>query len=250
MTAPSDAQALVVIGGWGVDARMLQSVVARWPGQVHFVSLDDDLLSLNQTLSDVAHALVDDYSEPAAWLGWSQGAQVVMAAANLPGTPVEKVITLAGFPRFVAGDGWPAGMAPETFEAFRSGLSADANRTWRRFQQLLIHGCPGEESSQARKELSRWMKQGPVATSDNLGNGLAWLAQEDQRLLWQRLEVPALHLLAGADALVQPWVKHLPVSDSSSIQVLPDMTHWPVGRKAAECGQLLRDFAAIGEAVA
>ncbi|TGN40046.1 alpha/beta fold hydrolase [Marinobacter confluentis] len=249
MTALSDAQSLVVIGGWGVDARMLQAVVARWPGRVHFVSLGDELLSLNQTLSDVALGLVSEYSQPAAWLGWSQGAQVVMAAANLPGTPVEKVITLAGFPRFVAGDGWTDGMAAETFEAFRMGLAADANRTWRRFQQLLIHGCPGEESNQARKELSRWIKQGPVARSDNLENGLAWLAHEDQRLLWQRLEVPALHLLAGADALVQPWVKHLPVPDSSRVQVMPDMTHWPVGLKAAECGRWLKDFAAIGEAV-
>lgn len=249
MTAPSDAQSLVVVGGWGVDARMLQAVVARWPGSVHFVSLDDDVLSSNQILSDVAQTLTREYSEPATWLGWSQGAQVAMAAANLPETPVEKVITLAGFPRFVAGDGWPAGMAPETFEVFRSGLSVDANRIWRRFQQLLIHGCPGVEAGQARRELGRWMKQGPVATTDNLERGLDWLAEVDQRLLWQRLKVPAVHLLAGADALVQPWVRQLPVPEWSRVQVMSDMTHWPVGPIAAECGQLLRDFAVIGEEV-
>lgn len=249
MTAALDSQSLVVVGGWGVSARMLQAVVAQWPGRLHFVSLDDDLLSSNQTLPDVARVLIDRYPDPAVWMGWSQGDQVVMAAANRPDTPVERLVTLAGFPCFLAGDGWPAGMAPDTFEAFRTGLIDDANRSWRRFQQLLIHGCSRSEAGKARRELSRWIKAGAIASGGNLERGLSWLAKEDQRLLWQRLEVPALHLLAGADALVRPWVTDLCLPESSGLQVIADMTHWPAGAKAVECGGLLNDFALSREGI-
>lgn len=240
-------QPLVVVGGWGVDARMLHPVVADWAGPVHFVSLNDSLLASHQALSDVAQTLISQFPESAVWLGWSQGAQVVMAAANAAGTPVEKVITLAGFPRFVAGDDWPAGMAPETFEAFRNGLAADPGRAWRRFQQLLIHGGPKTETAQARRELSHWTADGSVATGTRLELGLEWLASEDQRSGWRHLTVPALHLLAEADVLVRPWIADLPVPEPTMVRVVPGMTHWPTGEKAAECGHALNEFAFSGE---
>ena len=249
MNGGGESPSLIVVGGWGVNASMLGEVVAQWPGPVQFVSLGDRLLGTHRTVSDAAHTLARQYPDPAVWLGWSQGAQVVMAAADAPATPVERVITLAGFPRFVAGDGWPAGMVPKTFEAFRRGLAADPDRAWRRFQQLLIHGCPRNEAGQARKELGQWIAGGPVATGARLERGLQWLAEEDQRSLWRRLTRPALHLLAGADALVQPWIADLSVSESATVQVVPGMTHWPTGSKARDCGQALTDFALAGEIV-
>jgi pimeloyl-[acyl-carrier protein] methyl ester esterase len=249
MTASTDSQSLVVVGGWGVDAGMLHEVVAGWPGPVHFVSLDDRLLASSQTVSAVAQTLVREYPEPAVWLGWSQGAQVVMAAADVSGTPVKKLVTLAGFPRFVAGECWSPGMVRETFEAFRSGLAADPNRAWRRFQQLLIRGCPKDQVGAARRALSPWVAAGPVATDEKLERGLDWLAQEDQRALWRNMQRPALHLLAGADALVDPWSSDLTVPESTAVQVIPDMTHWPLGARAHECGRALIEFAFVGEAV-
>jgi pimeloyl-[acyl-carrier protein] methyl ester esterase len=240
---------LVVVGGWGVDARMLQPVVAQWSGDVHFVSLDDRLLDACQTLTDVAQALVRQYPEPATWLGWSQGSQVVMAAASLKASPVKNVVTLAGFPRFVSGDGWSAGMAPETFDAFRKGLSTDPQRSWRRFQQLLVHGGPREMSGQARHALGPWINAGPVAAAENLERGLTWLAREDQRPLWQQLEVPALHLLAAGDALVRPWLTELPLPECADARVISGMSHWPTGENAHECRRAVHDFAAAVEEV-
>ena len=54
MTRQAGSQPLVVVGGWGVDARMLQTVTSEWPGPVHFQSLDDDLLASNRSVSEVA----------------------------------------------------------------------------------------------------------------------------------------------------------------------------------------------------
>jgi pimeloyl-[acyl-carrier protein] methyl ester esterase len=242
MTGLAGSLPLVVVGGWGVDARMLQVAVNEWPRPVYFQSLDDDLLASSLSVSEVAKSLISQYPQPAVWLGWSQGAQIVMTAANLPGTPVEKVVTLAGFPRFVAGDGWPAGMAVEMFEAFRTGLAADPSRTWRRFQQLLIRGGPGNQVAQARKALRPWVASGPVATGSNLERGLDWLAREDQRDLWQHSGRPALHLLAEADALIRPWSSDLTVPEFATVKVVSGMTHWPTGPHALECGRALNEF--------
>ena len=247
MTRQAGSQPLVVVGGWGVDARMLQTVTSEWPGPVHFQSLDDDLLASNRSVSEVAKSLIGQYPEPAVWLGWSQGSQVVMAAASAPGTPVTKVVTLAGFPRFVASDDWPAGMAPETFKAFQIGLAADPSRAWRRFQQLLIRGGPDDRASDARKTLKPWITRGPVAIGSALERGLDWLAREDQRRLWQHSGLPALHLLAEADALIGPWGPNFTVADSATVKVVSNMTHWPTGREALECGRALSEFAVRGE---
>jgi pimeloyl-[acyl-carrier protein] methyl ester esterase len=243
MTPNPETQALLVIGGWGVNAAMLGPVVAQWPGTVHFVSLDDDLLVSSRTVAEAAQTLVRQYPEPSVWLGWSQGAQVAMAAADMPGTPVEKVVTLAGFPRFVADDHWPTGMAPETFEAFRRGMATDPNRAWRRFQQLLVHGVAREDSATARRDLGRWLANGPVASEENLERSLDWLAREDQLALWQTLDLPVLHILAEADALVRPWSGDLALPERATVRIIPDMSHWPSGDKAAQCGRILGAFA-------
>jgi len=243
MTLRPETQALLVIGGWGVNAAMLGPVVAQWPGTVQFVSLNDDLLVPSRTVAEAAQRLVRQYPEPRVWLGWSQGAQVAMAAADIPGTPVQKVVTLAGFPRFVAGDHWPTGMAPETFKAFRGGMAADPNRTWRRFQQLLVHGVAREHSAAARRELGRWLAEGPVANSEHLAQSLDWLAREDQRTLWRNLDQPTLHLLAESDALVRPWSEDLALPERATVKIIPGMSHWPTAAKAAQCGRMLGAFA-------
>jgi pimeloyl-[acyl-carrier protein] methyl ester esterase len=243
MTPKPETQPLLVIGGWGVNAAMLGPVATQWPGPVRFVSLDDRLLASSHTVAEAARTLVLQYPEPSVWLGWSQGAQVAMAAADIPGTPVQKVVTLAGFPRFVAGDDWPTGMAPETFEAFRRGMAADPNRTWRRFQQLLVHGVARAQSATARRELGRWLADGPVANSEHLEHSLDSLAREDQRTLWRTLDQPTLHLLAEADALVRPWSEDLALPERATVKIIPDMSHWPSGDKAAQCGRILGAFA-------
>ncbi len=48
---------LVVVAGWGVRAEMLSGLYGYWPGEVVPVSLDDELLSRCQSLSEVTDEL-------------------------------------------------------------------------------------------------------------------------------------------------------------------------------------------------
>ncbi|WP_300497450.1 alpha/beta fold hydrolase [Marinobacter sp.] len=233
MNAVESRIPLVVVGGWGVDAAMLLPLFDRWPGEIHLISLNDALMSRCDSVTEVADYLLERYPCPSVWAGWSQGAQVVMAAASRGFAQVSKAITLAGFPRFVAGPQWPAGMTADTFEAFREQVSQNAGFAWRRFQQLLIHGCP--DGSQARQELRPWLARGPLVSDLNLALGLDWLGSEDQRSLWSALPVPTLHLQASEDVVVQCWEHTFHPSQIAKVVSVPGMTHWPRGQALSRC---------------
>lgn len=163
-----------------------------------------------------------------------------MAAASRSCAQVRKVITLAGFPRFVAGPQWPAGMAVDTFEAFRKEVSQNAGLAWRRFQQLLIHGS--HDGSQARQELRPWLARGPSVSDVNLVRGLDWLGSEDQRSLWGALQVPTLHLQASDDAVVERWEHSFHPSQAARVVTVPGMTHWPRGQTLSRCHDEILQF--------
>lgn len=235
---------LVVVGGWGVDAAMLLPLFDGWPGEIHLVSLNNTIMARCESIAEVAAYLLGHYPYRSVWAGWSQGAQVAMAAAsqttlNSP-LQVSRVITLAGFPRFVATPGWPVGMDAQTFEAFKAGIVNETGGTWRRFQQLLIHG--GDDPLQARQELRPWMSRGPSVAPANLVRGLDWLEAEDQKALWQSLRVPTLHLQAGQDAVVRSWSDTLVPAETSEVTTVPGMTHWPRGQAALHCREAIRRF--------
>lgn len=244
MNSGTSQTPLVVVGGWATDAAMLLPLFDSWPGEIHLVSINDALVSRCESITQVADYLLARYPCPSIWAGWSQGSQVVMAAAARGTAQVSKVITLAGFPRFVAGPGWPTGMAVETFEAFRAGIASQADQAWKRFQHLLVHGC--DDRSKARSELRPWLERGPSVCPQNLLRGLDWLESEDQLWLWSEAEVPALHLQAGKDALVRPWAGNFTPSGTGKVVPVPDMTHWPRGPAVAQCRDAIRQFA-LGE---
>lgn len=78
-------------------------------------------------------------------------------------------------------------------------------------------------------------------TQGNLNRGLEWLETEDQRSLWQGLQVPALHVQAGQDAVVRSWLNFVP-ADSSEVVTVPAMTHWPRGQAVTLCRDEIRRF--------
>ncbi|HEV8077593.1 MAG TPA: alpha/beta fold hydrolase, partial [Marinobacter sp.] len=106
------SSSLVVIGGWGVPAAMLEPLYRNWPGSVQTVSLTDDGLRTCDSPAHVATKLLQRYPQPSVWLGWSLGAQVAMAAAQANPHSVNKVVTLGGFPQFMASQDWPWGVSP------------------------------------------------------------------------------------------------------------------------------------------
>lgn len=224
---------LLVVGGWGVRPEMLAHLWQLWPGEVICVSLDDDWMGRCDTVQDAAAELLQRYPEPAHWLGWSLGSQVVMEAACAGQSSVVSVITLAGFPKFVAADDWPTGMPENQFRAFARGIAREPERYWLHFQLLMVSGS-GNEAGDA-EELKPWLEQGCSFSAANLEKGLKWLGSNDQRQLWASLQLPALHLLGERDQVVSCWTSGFPCAATASVRMIPGMGHWPGHPEALTC---------------
>lgn len=231
---------MVVVGGWGVRCEMLAGLYDQWPGKIIAVTLDDGLMATCDSVSDVADELLGRYPEPAVWLGWSLGAQIVIAAAARQTGAVRAVITAGGFPRFTAAEGWSNGMPEREFEAFARGIAKDPERYWLHFLLLMINGDSHEQ--RARKRLKPWLEAGAPVSGASLDKGLAWLRSEDQRALWAASTTPALHLLGEKDAVVRPWSAWQNIASCHHARVVSGMAHWPVEQAAAECQQMMARF--------
>ncbi|SOB78385.1 pimeloyl-[acyl-carrier protein] methyl ester esterase [Marinobacter sp. LV10R510-11A] len=240
MSLPRGAGRLVVVGGWGVPVEMLAGLYEAWPGPVELVSLDDSLVARCNSVASVADELLSLYTEPSVWMGWSLGAQVVMEAACRDTAAVSGVITLAGFPKFLAGEGWPYGMSAGQFGAFSCGLNSESERYWLRFLLLMINGAA--EGRGERQRLQGWLDKGPSVSPDNLIKSLGWLRQADQRSLWSGLGIPALHVSGERDQLVSSWAGALETQPSTIEASIPGMAHWPGGVFAADCRVVIEAF--------
>ncbi|MBK1873444.1 alpha/beta fold hydrolase [Marinobacter sp. 1-3A] len=242
MSFPREGGRLVVVGGWGVRAEMLEAVYRSWPGTgtVEVVSLNNDLIARCGSVADVANELLARYPEPSVWMGWSLGAQVVMAAASRNAGAVSAAITLAGFPKFIADERWLNGMSEEEFGVFSRGLSREPERYWMHFLMLMISGSAGAPAE--RQRLKPWLGQGAPVSPSNLIKSLKWLERSDQRLLWSRVNVPVLHITGPCDQVVATWVGALETQPSSIEISIPGMAHWPGGVFADECIAVIEQF--------
>lgn len=240
LTSLTSYPAIVVVGGWGVPAAMLAPLVSDWPAEVHLVSLDSGLVSGAAGIDDVAGRLLERTPANALWLGWSLGGQVAMSAAQQAPAHIRGVITLCSFPRFVASDEWPYGMAPATFRQFREGLQANPQRAWKRFLSLQVLGLSDEKD--ARRELEPWLADGPPLAVSELETSLDWLGATDQRALWHRPAVPTRHIWGSLDYLVDAHVADQIAGWGGEVCQVAGMGHWPRGAAVACCQDEIRRF--------
>lgn len=240
MSCAHRASRLVVVSGWGVSADMLAELYRYWPGPVELISLDNSWVSHCDSVEELAEALLSRYTEPSVWMGWSLGAQVVMEAACQNTGAVSAVITLAGFPRFVADEHWPHGMSADQFEVFRQGLNKDSKQSWRQFLLLTINGAAARQEE--RRQLKTWLDKGAPISPDNLCKSLEWLQQTDQRSMWSGADVPALHIAGSCDQVVSDWHGSVQTSPSAIEVSMPGMAHWPGGVSAAACRAAIETF--------
>lgn len=231
---------LVLIGGWGVSVNMVTPVVTDWPAPVYPVSLDDDLVTAAADVQVAAEQLLQRLPAPAIWIGWSLGGQVAMAAAAMAPGQVRGVVTLCSFPRFEAAEDWPYGMPEDSFRQFAEGLHRDGDRHWKRFLMLQALGDPDEAA--ARLQLKGWLEAGPPVAQPVLERSLEWLAGTDQRRLWCRLTVPALHLWGERDHVVNPLMATADSAPQAVTECIAGMTHWPRDEAAARCREQIDNF--------
>jgi pimeloyl-[acyl-carrier protein] methyl ester esterase len=199
---------LVMLHGWGLHSgvwtRVLPLLQARF--RVTRVDLPGHGASRDSTVpSDVGAiaAAVAAVAPPrAAWLGWSLGGQVALAAAADCAQRVERLVLVATTPRFVTAPDWPCAMAADVLAEFAAALAADYRRAVDRFLALQLRG--DRRATELLRELRAAVFARGEPSPEALAAGLDLLAKTDLRRDLHAVAMPALVLSGRRDRLTPP----------------------------------------------
>ncbi|MDO8959883.1 MAG: alpha/beta fold hydrolase [Rhodocyclaceae bacterium] len=214
---------LVLLPGWGFDARVWQPLVSLLEKDFRIHSASDDL---------PAGAIV---------CGWSLGALTALQWALNQPKKIDRLVLIGATPRFVQAPDWPHGQPPGLLEEFSAAVSADPRAALRRFAALLNQGDGA--ARRLTRELSALLDT--QASPAALAAGLQALRDTDLRQDVGRIRQPVLLLHGAHDALMPlaaaEWlVEHLPVA---RLEVLPGVAHAPFLAQPERCADLLARFA-------
>ncbi|KAA0014276.1 alpha/beta fold hydrolase [Billgrantia pellis] len=169
---------LVLLSGWGIDARIWQPLTPYWPSGVEVRAPDWPGYgnrvgeAAPATLAELASAMRHDLPDNAVWVGWSLGG--LLAGALLAHLPAPRALILigAGY-RFCSEDG----VTPAELATFRRAFEREPHATWQHFLRWQLQGEPSSRS--AHRRLLGLMGRHPSASYETLALGLDWLAQLD-----------------------------------------------------------------------
>lgn len=221
---------VVCIHGWGLNAAIWSELSARLsrrhklhtpdlPG--HGASTED----FPDRLEPLVHRLASDVPDGSAWIGWSFGGEIALAAAMMLPHKVERLLLISTTPRFINGTDWPHGVAIERWNGFASELVADYDRTLGRFLALQC----GVGEFRAARSLRRTLLARGIPRAGALSAALAVMADTDLRARVKEVRMPALVVHGERDRIIPVaaghWLaSHLP---DAQLMLLPDAGHAP-----------------------
>lgn len=197
---------IVLVHGWAMHSGLWHNFAAQLAQHYRVTCIDlpghgkspackpFDLNTLSQLLANTV-------TEPnSCWLGWSLGATAVLALAERFPERVNRLILLAGNPRFVqSDDNWP-GMAVSVFNAFTKNLSHTPSATINQFLNLQVYGLTDAKAQY--RQLKSLFAQHPAPSLEILQSGLEILQYSDMRTNLANLNKPLLVVLGQYDNLV------------------------------------------------
>ncbi|MEQ6890106.1 alpha/beta fold hydrolase [Halomonas sp. CS7] len=216
---------LVLLSGWGCDARIWQPLAAHWPdrletgfevtppdwpGYATRPALDDP-----EDLTALAEAMAADLPQDAVWVGWSLGG--LLAAALLDHLPAPRGLVLLGMgARFCH----PDGVSHENLATFRSAFRRDPPATRAHFLRWQLRGEPSPRT--AHRQLLELLGPEPTASSATLAAGLGQLAEIDNSARLAAPPCPVWRIVGEQDPLLPPSVH-----DAADVR-LADAGHCPM----------------------
>ncbi len=240
--------ALVMLHGWGLHSGIWEPVLPRL--RQHFRVTCIDLPGHGGSrgwdegfdLETAAAAALEAAPRRAAWLGWSLGGQVTLAAAAGHAERVSRLVLVATTPRFVTGPGWPCGVDPEVLAGFSASLAADYRKTVNDFLTLQVRG--DSHAAALLRQLRDTVFDRGVPEPGALRSGLGVLGDADLRPVLHRIFQPAFVFSGQRDRLTPPeagrrMAKALP---SAGFHMSPAAAHAPFLSHPGEFVELVTEF--------
>lgn len=174
--------------------------------------------------ADLAAALSARFGAPLVVCGWSLGAQVAMRWALAAPQQVKRLVLVGASPRFVAGDDWSCGVAPQVFSQFATELALNYAKTITRF--LTLQADAGDRAS--LRELRQTLTH-VEPSFDALRQGLDILLHEDLRNDVVNLHMPTLIVNGQRDMLVPRGAAEFLARaiPHAELDLVPDAGHAP-----------------------
>jgi pimeloyl-[acyl-carrier protein] methyl ester esterase len=154
----------------------------------------------NWTLDALAAQVLELFPGPVIWVGWSLGAMIGLAAANVAGANISKMVLIGATPRFTAAPDWPHGMSTDRLAAFAGDLERNCRGALQTFAALQTGS-----TAQARdllRGLQAHLLPARLPSSSALRAGLVLLRDTDLRATIGFIEVPTLVVHGDSDRLV------------------------------------------------
>lgn len=195
---------LVLLHGWGLNAAVWAPLVERLASRhrVTCIELPGHGASpppAEGAAAGVIDALLAAAPARAAWLGWSLGGLLALAAAQAAPDRVTRLGLLATNPCFTRREDWPCAMAPEVLAGFGRELQAQPQRTLQRFLGLVARGAP---SADTLRDLRRRVLDAPAPHPRGLALGLEVLRDWDLRPALAAVSQPLWLGFGARDTLV------------------------------------------------
>lgn len=201
---------IVLLHGWGFHSGVWQEFAEKLAQHYRVTLLDlpgfgrSALPTEKYDLTMVLKYVLQASPPRAHFLGWSLGGLIAMAIAQQQPQRINKLITIASTPQFVAAEHWP-GVALSTLEKFAQDLICDYEKTIPQF--LLLQTRSNDKQFKNFKNLKSVLLQYGVPSNTALLGGLNILHDMDLRS-----ELPALicqqqHIFGRLDTLVPVSIK-------------------------------------------
>ncbi|MGZ8187979.1 MAG: pimeloyl-ACP methyl ester esterase BioH [Methylosarcina sp.] len=218
-----EGKSIVLVHGWAMHSGIWRKFAEKLAERYRVTCIDLPGHGLSQTvtpfsLKQISTALNAEIENPqCCWLGWSLGATVVLDLVVHFPERVSSLILLAGNPKFtrsyyspVSGNAhftgaWP-GMDAQLLDTFSSRFANNAQSALFNFLALQVHGLA--ETKTLLKELKAAVYSCESPDLETLRQGLRILREADLRPDLAKLNMPALAIFGGKDALIPADVGH------------------------------------------
>lgn len=197
---------LVLLHGWALNSHVWDGVLPVLADRFTLECVDlpghgaSDWIGGIANLDSFAAAIAPALGERCHLLGWSLGALVALRLAATHAARIEKLVLVAGTPKFVADVGWPDAMQPTALKHFAQRLQQDFRATVQDFLALQVRG--DERALEALRALRRQVVAADEPDQRALSVGLDILRDADLRATLPSVRVPALVIAGERDALV------------------------------------------------
>ncbi len=203
---------LVLLHGWAMNLRVFDALAETLAPDFSVLAIDlpghgrstesPALRRDGWTLERLAAAIAPQLPPDALLLGWSLGGQVALQLALEAPARVAALALVSTTPRFVAGDGWPHGIAASVLAHFARHLGGDYRETVRDFLELQVRGS--RDAPAALATLQAALFDHGEASPAVLARALEVLRHADLRERLAQVATPALVLGGQYDRVTPP----------------------------------------------